>query len=425
MSQPALSTHSNEVVTYMSFMECIRTPHISYVEEYDKNELEYSIEIEKSSDMYKLKYILIECEDFNLEESNISDVISYIYFTYYDFTDQFYNVSDRMMYLSGNILNVLWKSGMIDIVKVGNNIVIKNIWSVVYKSSIHLFRAQKSCIRINIKLKNLLKSKLVIERINICHINRSQMLETSINNGILLWNQNNINVINSEAEFKIHGLINQIFIELESDFEFTDIEINFSFDYPDIKLSKAIFDVEYKIENTNIYNIKLWEDKIWDFGHSMYNDIGSNNLSKIRFINNNGENQNGNIIIYNNVFNLLTYLNEFTHIKHSIRFSTNHPIHYEYNTFQTELIESNLCYEQLETDFSCPITTNLIKKDEYYQKCKSCNNIFSHNAMKLWLNSPLSNNKCPLCRTLWSSTCIYVNTDLFTLSPDESDEEKK
>lgn len=39
--------------------------------------------------------------------------------------------------------------------------------------------------------------------------------------------------------------------------------------------------------------------------------------------------------------------------------------------------------------------------------CSTCNNIFSYDALINWLSI---NETCPLCRSLWDNSDVYVNT---------------
>ena len=173
----------------------------------------------------------------------------------------------------------------------------------------------------------------------------------------------------------------------------------------------------------------------------MYNNIGNNIISTVKFINNNGETPLGTIKIYNNMFNIHNYSSGFINTRHEIIFDQNHPIRQEYNTTTSvyswlpttfndsddsdEYKIDNLLYKQLDDNEICPITTTKIPKNGYYEKCNSCNNIFSHESLQKWLKSYVSKKSCPLCRSPWdmNDNKVYVNSSIYELS-DDSDENK-
>jgi uncharacterized CHY-type Zn-finger protein len=66
------------------------------------------------------------------------------------------------------------------------------------------------------------------------------------------------------------------------------------------------------------------------------------------------------------------------------------------------------------TDASnCPIICEVIAVGERYMSCHQCNNNFSEQALKQWLESKRVNQRtCPLCRVRWSNFDIYINANI-------------
>jgi|APSaa5957512622_1039677.scaffolds.fasta_scaffold25631_4 hypothetical protein len=63
-------------------------------------------------------------------------------------------------------------------------------------------------------------------------------------------------------------------------------------------------------------------------------------------------------------------------------------------------------HRKLEINSQCPITLDDIKNGDKYMICHTCNNIFSYDALIDWLET---NNTCPLCRSSWNDTNVYIN----------------
>ena len=62
---------------------------------------------------------------------------------------------------------------------------------------------------------------------------------------------------------------------------------------------------------------------------------------------------------------------------------------------------------------NCPILCEPIAVGDKYMSCHQCNNNFSEQALKQWLESRRPNNRtCPLCRVQWSNFEIYINSAL-------------
>ena len=56
----------------------------------------------------------------------------------------------------------------------------------------------------------------------------------------------------------------------------------------------------------------------------------------------------------------------------------------------------------------CPIEYTNININDIYQHCSKCNHNFCDNSITKWLNI---NNTCPMCRTKWTDSTIYINKE--------------
>ena len=184
-------------------------------------------------------------------------------------------------------------------------------------------------------------------------------------------------------------------------------------------MSKTLLDYEYKLENTNIYDIKLYKDSIWNFGNSLFNANSITNCL-IRFINYDIQ-INVNVKIYYNKFNMITYSSGHGNLAYNYSELNQEEVK-EVEEIKEE--EEEDIYELLEENTMCPISMTEIKESDKYEKCNECQNIFSHNTINSWLQSPVSNGSCPLCRSIWSieDRVIYTNSDIYELSSEESTE---
>ena len=54
----------------------------------------------------------------------------------------------------------------------------------------------------------------------------------------------------------------------------------------------------------------------------------------------------------------------------------------------------------------CPIEYTNINIDDKYQHCNICKHNFCNESILKWLNT---NNTCPMCRSEWNESIIYIN----------------
>ena len=67
---------------------------------------------------------------------------------------------------------------------------------------------------------------------------------------------------------------------------------------------------------------------------------------------------------------------------------------------------------------NCPILCEPIGAGGKYMCCNQCNNNFSEEALKQWLESKRPHQRtCPLCRVQWSNFEIYINSELRSALP--------